>query len=130
MAWTPVWSLLLPSPGCSLMSEILFSPIIRPASLEVNVPRPTPDEVQQSAEGDGNYLQKHLLLTRERILELRGAFSGLQEPPRAGQTSDADRRGTTGSTVDLYFHTRLITVLEEGESSEARFRGLSVNLLV
>jgi hypothetical protein len=88
------------------------------------------DEVEQSAEGERNYLREHLLLTRERILELPGAFRGLQEPPRASQTSDSDGRGTFRSTSDLDFRTRLITVPDDGESSEAGHKGLSVNLLV
>ena len=115
------------------MAEILFSPfspIFRPASLEVNVPRPKPDEVQQSANGAEHYLRERLLLTRERILDLPGAFRGLHEPPRVSQTSGSDRRGTLGSTNDLDFHTGVITVLDDGESSEAGYEGLSVNVLV
>ena len=112
------------------MAEILYSPVSRPTSLEVNVPRPKPEEAQDPADGDGNYLQEHLLQTRERILDLRGAFQGLQEPPRLGQTPDSERRGTVGSAGDHDLHSRLLTVLVDGESSGAGSKGLSINVLV
>lgn len=112
------------------MAEIQFSPTVRPPAFEVNVPGTTPDLGPLSAEDDGNYLKQHLLLTRERILKLQGAFRGLEPPPRTGETSGADRRGPIGSRVDLDFHTRLITASAERDASDSEVRGLSINFLV
>ena len=124
-----VWSLLSSTLGVLPMVEIQFGPTVRPAALAVNVPRPMADEDQPSAGSDEHYLQRHLQLTRERILGLQGAFDGLQELPSASQASD-DRRGAIGSRADLDFHARLITGSKERDVSEAERRGLSVNLLV
>ena len=111
------------------MPEILFNPIAQPASLAINVPRSVPDEGQPADEGERHYLAEHLLQTRERVLKLQGAFRGLRGLSSAEPTSGSDQRTAVGPGANLDFHTRLITV-NDGESSEPRPKGLSLNLLV
>ena len=86
-----------------LKVAIPFSPIDQPQALTVNAPRPKAVEDQRSAGSEESRLREQLLLTRERIEELRGAFKGLNQSLRTGQASgaSASRRASAASTADL-----------------------------
>ena len=82
---------------------ILFSPLDTLHTFTVNGPRPKAVEDQRSAGSEESALREQLLVTRQRIEELRGAFKGLNQLLRTDQASGASvsRRASATSTADL-----------------------------